>query len=91
MLDAGSLVSLRRVSHVYNAGTSLARPALAEIELDIPPGVSVAVIGPTASGKTTLLEILAGLTVPSSAAVRRRRRHGFPTGRSATLLRHGPR
>lgn len=71
MLDAGSLVSLRRVSHVYNAGTSLARPALAEIELDIPPGVSVAVIGPTASGKTTLLEILAGLTVPSEGTVSR--------------------
>lgn len=40
------------------------RPVLTDLSLDIPPGVSAAVVGPSGSGKTTLLSLLGGLLTP---------------------------
>ncbi|MGD9793883.1 MAG: ABC transporter ATP-binding protein [Acidimicrobiia bacterium] len=45
-------------------------PAVHDISLRIPAGSIVAVVGATGSGKTTLMELLAGLISPSSGEVR---------------------
>jgi ATP-binding cassette subfamily B protein len=44
--------------------------ALSGINLTVPTGRVVAVVGPTGAGKTTLVEVIAGLLAPSSGSVR---------------------
>ena len=46
------------------------RPALASIELDVPAGSTLALVGETGSGKTTLGSLVARLYDPTSGAVR---------------------
>ena len=46
-------------------------PVLQDVNLQIHPGESVAIIGANGSGKTTLLKILAGLTPVSSGEIGR--------------------
>ncbi len=41
------------------------RAALEGVEVELPPGGTLAVLGPNGSGKTTLLRVLAGLLRPS--------------------------
>ena len=62
---------IEKVSHSY--GTV---EALAEIELDIADGETVALIGPSGCGKTTLLRIVAGLETPTSGSVDIKREPG---------------
>lgn len=45
------------------------RPALAGVDLDLPPGRRVAVVGPTGSGKSTLLSVLLRFVEPVSGVV----------------------
>ena len=52
------------------AGWPGAAPALAGVDLDVAPGRSVAVVGPSGAGKTTLLLTLAGLLPPLAGTVR---------------------
>jgi len=46
------------------------RPVLKGVSFSLEPGESLAVIGPSAAGKTTLARILVGVLRPSSGAVR---------------------
>lgn len=55
-----------------------AMPALWDIDLDIPPGVMCAIVGPNGSGKTTLLRAMLGLLRPVAGHVRFL---GHPVGR----------
>ena len=59
------MIELRGVGHVYSRGSPWARRALADVDLDIGLGEGILVIGPNASGKSTLAWVLAGLLVPS--------------------------
>jgi phosphonate transport system ATP-binding protein len=43
--------------------------ALRDIDLDIPAGQTVALVGPSGAGKTSLLRVLAGLTEPDTGDV----------------------
>ncbi len=61
----GGRVSLRRVALRYDG----AEPALAGIDLEVEPGRTVALVGPTASGKTSLVGLLARLYDPSEGRV----------------------
>jgi len=56
-----------RVVYVFPGGE---RPVLKGVSFALEPGGSVAVIGPSAAGKTTLARILVGVIRPSSGAVR---------------------
>ncbi len=46
-----------------------AQQALADVTLAPPPFQSLAIIGPSGGGKTTLLRILAGLTTPDAGTL----------------------
>jgi len=50
--------------------TSAASDVLHDIDLDIPAGQSLAVVGLNGAGKTTLARLLAGLDAPSGGSVR---------------------
>jgi len=67
-LPAASAVRLRVVSLTYNRGTFLQRAALDGVDVSIAPGVVTAVVGATASGKSTLLQVVAGLLRPDSGS-----------------------
>lgn len=60
---------LRGVSVTYNQGTFLAREALRAVDVRVVAGEVTAVVGATASGKSTLLQLVAGLIRPSSGTV----------------------
>jgi ATP-binding cassette subfamily B protein len=45
------------------------KPALKGVSLSIRPGTKTAIIGPTAAGKTQLLNVMAGLTFPQSGEI----------------------
>jgi ABC-type multidrug transport system fused ATPase/permease subunit len=58
-------VELRGVSLAYNGGA----PALEDVELAVEAGRTVALVGPTGSGKTSLVALMARLYDPSRGAV----------------------
>jgi ABC-type multidrug transport system fused ATPase/permease subunit len=58
-------VELERVSLAYNGG----EPALEDVDLAVEAGRTVALVGPTGSGKTSLVAMLARLYDPSRGAV----------------------
>jgi ATP-binding cassette subfamily B protein len=61
-------VRLSDVSFAYPGAGD--RPALSGINLDVPPGRTLALVGETGSGKTTLAGLIARLYDPSSGSVR---------------------
>jgi ABC-2 type transport system ATP-binding protein len=69
--DAVSIVlSVRGLSKSYGVGRDNDdRPALAPLDLSVPAGQLVALVGHNGSGKTTLLRMVAGLLDPSSGTV----------------------
>jgi len=64
------VVTLEKISHYYDAGTTFENRALSDVSLVLSSGSSTALLGPMGSGKTTLLEIAAGVTVPTQGDVR---------------------
>jgi putative ABC transport system ATP-binding protein len=64
---AEPLLSLRRITKVYGEG-SAAVQALRGIDLDIHPGEFVAVMGASGSGKSTCMNLLGCLDVPTGGA-----------------------
>ena len=63
-------IALENVSYTYQEGTPLASTALSDISLTIEDGSYTALIGHTGSGKSTILQLLNGLLVPSQGSVR---------------------
>ncbi len=54
------MIEMRHVRVTFNAGTPLENPALRGIDLDIPAGQFLTVIGGNGAGKSTLLNALSG-------------------------------
>ena len=44
-------------------------PAISEVSLIVPPGSSVAFVGPSGAGKTTIIDVLLGVLNPNSGSV----------------------
>ena len=60
---------LDHVNHIYGEDTNLAVAALRDINLVIPKGQFIGLIGHTGSGKSTLVQHLNGLLQPTSGAI----------------------
>lgn len=63
-------IALENVNFTYQEGTPLASAALSDVSLTIEDGSYTALIGHTGSGKSTILQFLNGLLVPSQGSVR---------------------
>ena len=62
-------IRFEKVSHVYSDGTPFRYVALEDVDLEIKEGAFTAVIGQTGSGKSTLVQHLNALLLPSSGTV----------------------
>ena len=63
-LDRIGLVSLRDVSYSYGP-----QPALRHLNLDIKAGERLGIVGPSGGGKSTLVQVLLRLRLPTTGAV----------------------
>ena len=62
-------IQIEQLSHTYLPGSALAYPALSNITLSIPEGEFLGIIGHTGSGKSTLIQHLNGLLLPTEGSV----------------------
>ena len=62
-------ISLENVSYIYQAGTPFEGRALFELTTTIKDGSYTAFIGHTGSGKSTIMQLLNGLYIPTSGQV----------------------
>ena len=63
--EIGGGLRFRNLSFEYRPGT----PVLADVDLDVPAGRTVAIVGRTGSGKSTLLALIPRLVDPPDAAL----------------------
>ncbi len=72
-IEVGAAVEAERIPHLRADGLACGwpgrEPVLTGFDLDLAPGRRVAVVGPSGTGKTTLLLTLAGLLPPLAGAV----------------------
>lgn len=76
--DTGALLEVEDLHYSYDTET----PLLRGVDFDVRPGRTVALVGATASGKSTLTNLLTRLVDPDSGVVR-------VDGRDVTTLRKG--
>ena len=62
-------ITLENVSFTYQEGSPLSSSALTDVSLTIEDGSYTALVGHTGSGKSTILQLLNGLLVPSKGSV----------------------
>ncbi|ANS77942.1 Phospholipid-lipopolysaccharide ABC transporter [Serinicoccus hydrothermalis] len=65
--DEPRLLALRDVAFFYPGAPE---PAVHDLDLDIPLGSSVALVGASGAGKSTLVDLLLGLLTPSAGEIR---------------------
>ncbi|GAA1989590.1 ABC transporter ATP-binding protein [Terrabacter lapilli] len=68
-----SHLQAERLSYSYEieseSGEAARNPAVVDVDLDVAPGSTVAIVGPTGSGKSTLTNLVMRLVDPDSGAV----------------------
>ncbi|MGT2800265.1 energy-coupling factor transporter ATPase [Streptococcus marmotae] len=62
-------ITLQQVDYTYQANTPFEGRALFGVDLEIVDGSYTAIIGHTGSGKSTILQLLNGLNIPTSGTV----------------------
>ena len=78
-------IRFEKVEHLYNDGSPVSFQALKGIDLDIEDGSMTAIIGHTGSGKSTLIQHINALLLPSSGKVTVQDYVISPTERPAKL------
>ena len=63
------LLEVKKLSHVYSAGTPFEHVALEDVSFAVDRGEFIGVIGHTGSGKSTLMQHLNGLLKPTSGEI----------------------
>ena len=63
------LFELKNVSHTYLRDTPFALEALHGLSLTVSEGQTIALVGPTKAGKSTVVDVLAGLIKPAPGTV----------------------
>jgi manganese/zinc/iron transport system ATP- binding protein len=46
------------------------KPVLWDVDMEVPPGVLMAIVGPNGAGKTTLIKAILGLVKPAAGSVK---------------------
>ena len=69
--DSGTLLfnKMIKLNNVHYNYPNTARTALKDVSLSIPVKTSVGIIGPTGSGKTTIVDIILGLLEPQKGSI----------------------
>ena len=62
-------IKINHLTHIYGEGTAFEKKALDDINLEIEDGEFIGLIGHTGSGKSTLIQHLNALLVPTSGEV----------------------
>jgi len=62
-------IIIEQLSHTYLPGSQLAYPALGDVSLTVQDGEFLGIIGHTGSGKSTLIQHLNGLLLPTAGSV----------------------
>ena len=62
-------ISLQNIEYRYQANTPFERLAIKDVSIDIPTGTYMALIGHTGSGKSTVLQHLNALLLPTEGIV----------------------
>ena len=62
-------IEIQSLNYIYNAGTAFEKQALKDVNLKIPDGQFIGIIGHTGSGKSTLIQHLNGLLKATSGKV----------------------
>ena len=94
---AGAAIHLQDVSKVFGkAGSEESYRAVDGLDLDVRPGQMLALLGKTGCGKSTIFNMIAGLTEPTSGTVRVSGRDPFAefvrlvkeNGKTAVFITH---
>ncbi|MBE5827728.1 MAG: energy-coupling factor transporter ATPase [Butyrivibrio sp.] len=62
-------IILNHVNYIYDEDTAMAHPALIDVNINIPDGQFIGLIGHTGSGKSTLIQHMNGLIKPTSGQI----------------------
>lgn len=65
-----AVIEIQQLTYCYGIGTPFEKTALDHVDLEIPAGIYMGVIGHTGSGKSTLMQHLNGLLRPTSGIVK---------------------
>lgn len=63
------LLELKNVTFCYHPGTPYEAPAIRDLSLTVPEGCFLGILGQTGCGKTTLIQLMAGLLPPQQGAI----------------------
>src|SRR4249919_2898618 len=67
-MNNGDIIQIRNLVKTYRVG-NVDVQALRGVDLDVPKGHFLSIIGPSGSGKSTLFHVIGGLTPPTTGKV----------------------